>query len=211
MAARAILLALAPGLLGAAVVAGGAADRIRPPLAAISAERWQPRPGDVILTSSDDLIGTQIRDASGDGAIYSHVGLVVARGGRLAVIEATPFGAGVVAYADLAAFTTDPGLEQVAILRPRAPLDAARLSREAARLAEARTAFDYDLDTDDASSLYCAELVANLLRAGGVNLAGLRRVTMHVPMTGERDVVVPNAFALISELETIARQVRPAS
>lgn len=210
MAARAILLALAPGLLGAAVVAGGAADRIPPPLAGISAERWQPRPGDVILTSADDLVGTRIRAASGDGAIYSHVGLVVARGDRLAVIEATPFGAGTVAYTDLTAFTTDPGLEEIAILRPRDALDSARLNREASRLAEARVAFDYDLDADDGASLYCAELVANLLRVAGVDLAGLRRVTVHVPTLGERDVIVPNAFALLPQLDAVATQIRPA-
>ncbi len=211
MVARAILLALAPGLLGAAVVAGGAADRIRPPLAPISADRWQPRPGDVILTSADDLVGRQIRNAAGNDALYSHVGLVVARGDRLAVIEATPHGAGTVAYADLAAFTTNPGIEEVAILRPRGPLDADRLNREAARLAEARIAFDYELDADDDSSLYCAELVVNLLRTGGLDLSGLSRDSIYVPMTGEREVIMPNAFALLSGLEPIARQTRPPS
>ncbi len=210
MAPRAILLALAPALLGAAVVAGGAADRIRPPLAPISADRWQPRPGDVILTSADDLVGTQIRRASGNGALYSHVGLVVARGDGLAVIEATPYGSGTVAYADLTAFTTDPGIEEIAILRPRAPLDSDRLNREAARLAEARIAFDYELDADDDSSLYCAELVVNLLREGGLDLTGIRRDSIYVPMTGERDVIMPNAFANVSALEPIARQSRPA-
>ncbi len=210
MAPRAILLALAPALLGAAVVAGGAADRIRPPLAPISADRWQPRPGDVILTSADDLVGTQIRNATGNNALFSHVGLVVARGDSLAVIEATPYGAGTVAYADLTAFTTNPGIEEIAILRPRGALDADRLNREAARLADARVAFDYELDADDASTLYCAELVVNLLRTGGVDLAGLSRDNIYVPMTGERDVIMPNAFANVPALEPIARQSRPA-
>lgn len=203
------MLALAPALLGAAVVAGGAADRFRPPLPSISANRWQPRPGDVILTSADDLVGTQIRNASGQDALFSHVGLVVARGDGLAVIEATPYGAGTVAYADLAAFTTDPGIEEIAILRPTGPLDLDSLNREAARLAQARVQFDYELDADDPSSLYCGELVANLLRAGGADLSGLRRDNIYVPMTGERDVIMPNAFANVPALEPIARQSRP--
>lgn len=210
MAPRAILLAFAPALLGAAVVAGGAADRIRPPLAPISADRWQPRPGDVILTSADDLVGTQIRSASGDNALYSHVGLVVARGDGLAVIEATPYGAGTVAFADLAAFTTDPGIEEIAILRPRVAIDADALNREAARLAEARVAFDYELDADDAGTLYCAELVVNVLGSGGLDLTGIGRDRIYVPMTGEREVIMPNAFAAAPGLALVARQSRPA-
>lgn len=209
MPLRAILLAISPALLGAAVIAGGAADTIRPPLAPIPVDRWQPRAGDVILTSADDLIGSQIRRATGDDALYSHVGLVVARGDRLAVIEATPYGAGTVAYADLAAFTTDPGINEIAILRPRGPVDSARLNSEAAGLATARIPFDYELDADDGTSLYCAELVINLLRASGADLAGLERSRIYVPMTGERDVFMPNAFDHVPGLERIATQARP--
>lgn len=203
------MLALAPALLGAAVVAGGAADRIRPPLPSIAAASWQPRPGDIILTSADDAVGLQIRGASGDGAIYSHVGLVVARGDGLAVIEATPFGAGTVAYADIDRFTTDPSVDELVVLRPRRAFDAARLNAEAARLAEARVPFDYDLDSDDGSSLYCAELVVNLLTGAGVDLPAIPRTVMYVPLTGERAVIMPNAFASMPGLETVARQARP--
>jgi hypothetical protein len=31
---------------------------------------------------------------------------------------------------------------------------------------------------------------------------------MHVPMTGTRDVILPNAFALVPQLETVAIQAR---
>lgn len=211
MAPRAILLALAPALLGAALVAGGAADRIRPPLEPIPAARWQPRPGDVILTSADDVVGTQIRSASGDDAVYSHVGLVVGTPHGPQVIEATPNGSGRVGYVAIDLFTTDATVDELVVLRPIAALDAAALDGEAARLAAAQIPFDYELDADDPASLYCAELVVNLLRAGGVDLPDLRRVAMWVPLTGERQVIVPNAFALVENLRPVARQSRPAA
>lgn len=210
MIARAILLALAPGLLSAAVVAGGAADNIPAPLTPIPPSSWRPLPGDVILTAADDAIGTQIRTASGQNAVYSHVGLVVGRGGGVGVVEATPFGAGTVAFTSVEAFTTAPGLSELLVLRPRRRIDAARLSAEAMRLAAARVPFDYDLDADDPSRLYCGELVFNLLAAAGADLGGVDRVPIWLPLTGDRAVIVPNAFALATNFDRVARSVRPA-
>ncbi len=208
MRARTILLALTPGLLSAAVLASGAAEPVRPPLAPISPAVWQPRAGDVIVTAADDVIDAQIRNASGKDAGYSHIGLVVARGDGLAVIEATPFGAGTVAFKSVEAFTTDPGLVDLLVVRPRAPFDAERLSAEATRLADAAVPFDYDLDADDPSKLYCAELVFNLLRHSGVDLTGVRRAPMWIPLTGERDVIPPQAFAIAPQFERVARRTR---
>lgn len=213
MIARPILLALAPGLLGAAVVAAvvaaGAAERVAAPLAPIPLAAWQPLPGDIVLTAADDLIGARIRGASGDDAIYSHVGLVVAgSGGGIAVVEATPFGSGIVSLASVEGFTTAPNITDLLVLRPREPIDIARMSAQAGGLADARIAFDYDLDTDDPSRLYCAELVFNLLREAGADVSGIRRVAMWVPFTGERDVIVPDAFAHAPQFSRVFRRSR---
>lgn len=208
MTARAILLALAPGLLSAGVVASGAGDRVPAPLAPIPHASWQPQPGDVIVTAAEDVVGTQIRDASGENAIYSHVGLVVARGEGTAVVEASPFGAGTVAFASVEAFTTAPGITDLLILRPRDPIDGAGLSAQAARLAEEAVPFDYDLDADDPSRLYCAELVFNLLADAGADLRGVGRVAMWIPFTGDRQVIAPDAFALAPRFTRIFRRSR---
>lgn len=208
MIARAILLALAPGLLSAGVVASGAGDHVPAPFAPISPTSWQPQPGDVILTAADDLVGSRIRSASGENAVYSHVGLVVASGRETVVIEATPFGTGTVALTSVDAFTTARGTTDLLIVRPRRRIDGDRLSAQAARLAEAAVPFDYDLDADDPSRLYCAELVFNLLADAGADLGGVGRVAMWIPLTGDRQVIAPDAFALAPSFERVFRRSR---
>ena len=187
--------ALAFGLAGAALVASGVGAAPPAPYAAIPAAAWQPRAGDVILRASRDAIGSQIRSVSGDGAIYSHVGLVVDRGGQPAVIDASPFGSGLVGYKDVTAFTTDGETSELLILRPTVPFDAGRLSAQASRLAAAGIAFDTDLDADDTSRFYCSELVRDLLADAGIDLRGLRRTVFELPLAGPRLIIPPDAFA----------------
>jgi hypothetical protein len=194
---------LLPAMLAAAGLATRPPSPAGPP---IGADQWQPRAGDVILTAADDLLGQRIASASGEAAVYSHVGLVVSHGGRLKVIEASPFGSGDVAYAELDAFTRDPKTTALLVLRPTSPLNEARLDREAERLAAARIPFDYELDDRDGSRLYCAELVRNLLGTAGVDLDGVKRTHVHVPLTGDRAVIMPDAFAHVDGLRPIYRR-----
>lgn len=203
---RALLLALAPALPAAACLAGGVDAHPLPLAAPIPATEWQPRAGDIVLTAADDLIGSNIREASGGAAIYSHVGVVVAREGRAAVVEATPFGSGTVTYADLDAFTRDAAVTDLLVLRPAVPFDAARLNQAAERLTAARTAFDYELDMSDQSAIYCAELAFTLLRDAGVDLASLRWDDVYVPFTGQRRLVTPDAFAHTAKLTPVYRR-----
>jgi hypothetical protein len=209
MTVRAVLLALAPALLGGAMVVSGAAERPAAPLPAISPHDWAPQPGDLVLTAADDLIGANIRGASGSNAVFSHVGLVVLRDGAPAVIEATPFGSGKVAFADFDAFTRNPETTELLVLRPRTPIDLGRLAHEAERLAAAGVEFDYGFDMADASELYCAELVYHLLGAAGVNLASVPWTQMYVPLHGDRNLVVPDAFAHTPALEPVFRRRLP--
>lgn len=170
-----------------------------------------PQPGDVILTAADDLLGANIRNASGHDAVYSHIGLVVLRDGAPAVIEATPFGSGRVGFTDLAAFTRDPETSELLVLRPRAPIDAGRLAAQAERLAAADVPFDYDFDMADESALYCAELAYRLLAAAGVDVSGLRWTDMYIPLHGERRLVTPDAFAHSAALQPVFRRRSPGA
>jgi len=203
------LLALLPALLGGAVIAAGAGAPPAPLRLPIAAAEWQPRPGDVILTASDDALDANIRGASGARATYSHVAIVVTRNGAPAIIEASPFGNGHVAYADLAAFTGDPKLSDLLILRPRAPIDTAALDAEAARLADARIPFDYQFDMADGVSIYCAELAFNLLRTAGLPLADVPWANLYVPLVGDRMMIIPDAFARSASLAPVFRRRTP--
>jgi Permuted papain-like amidase enzyme, YaeF/YiiX, C92 family len=200
---RLILAALAT-LVGAAGVAlfaaggGGAGPAPAPALARlppIALAKWEPRAGDVVLTATRDILDGQIRHAAGDGARFSHSGLVVPHDGRLLIVEATPFGSGSVAFREIADFTTEGALTELLVMRPRPPPDTGRLAAEASRLVAARIPFDYDLDADDPSRLYCTELVTDLLRFAGEDVARLERVPMSMVLNGTRMIIAPDAFA----------------
>lgn len=206
MTGRALLLSLVPALLGGAMIVGGATERPAAPLPAISPREWVPQPGDVVLTAADDLIGANIRRASGESAVFSHVGLVVLRDGAPAVIEATPFGSGKVAFADFDTFTRDAETTEMLVLRPSTTIDARRLRDEAERLAAIGIKFDYAFDMADASELYCAELVYHLLGTAGLDLGSLPWTQMYVPLHGERRLVVPDAFTHATALQPVFRR-----
>jgi hypothetical protein len=193
------------------MIAGGAAERPAAPLPAISPHEWVPQPGDVILTASDDLLATNIRGASGHEAVFSHVALVVERGGGSAVIEATPFGDGKVGFAELDAFTRDPETTELLVLRPRSPVDGARLTAEAERLASARIQFDYSFDMADGAELYCAELVYRLLATAGFAVGTVPWTNMSIPFQGGRHLVTPDAFAHSAQLRPVFRRRKPAA
>ena len=178
----------------------------RPP---ISAANWNPQAGDVILRASNDMVGSRIRTASGKRAIYSHVGLVVTRGGVPQVIEISPYGRGRVEFTDLTRFTTDGETIDLLVLRPRRGVDAERLDAEAERLAAARIGFDYDFDMTDASQLYCAELAYHLLGAAGVDVSGVPWTQMYVPLRGDRNLIAPDAFAHAAVLQPVFRRRVP--
>ena len=178
----------------------------RPP---ISAADWRPQAGDVILRASNNLVGSRIRTASGERAIYSHVGMVVTRGGTPQVVDISPYGSGRVEFTDLARFTTDGEIADLLVLRPRRGVDAARLDVEAERLAAAGIAFDYRFDTADASELYCAELTYHLLGAAGVDVSGVKWTQMYVPLHGDRNLIAPDSFAHAAALQPIFRRRVP--
>lgn len=204
---RAAALVLLPGLLIAgAIAASPAAVPAPPPHPPISAADWQPRAGDVILLAADDLVGARIRTASGDGAIYAHVGLVVNRGGVPQVADISPMGSGRVDFTDPAAFTADGETTDLLVLRPRTAIDAVRLTGEAERLAAAGIEFDYGFDMADGSELYCAELVYNLLAAAGLPVGSVPWTEMYIPLRGERHLVAPDAFAHTPALQPVFRR-----
>jgi hypothetical protein len=202
-------LSLGAALLLAAVACTRGDGTAAPPLPPISAADWQPRAGDVILRASSDLVGSRIRTASGDRAIYSHVGLVVTRAGEPQVIDVSPYGSGRVEFTDLTRFTTDGETTDLIILRPRGSVDQVRLAREAERLAAARVPFDYAFDMEDASELYCAELTYHLLAAAGVDVGSIPWTRMDVPLQGERHLIAPDAFAHAAALRPVFRRQVP--
>jgi len=207
MRLRAAAVALLPAVLVAGAVAQTPNAVPEPPRhLPIAPSQWQPRTGDVILRASADLVGRRIRAASGGGAVYSHVGLVVERAGGPAVIDVSPFGGGTVEFSDVGAFTTAGETTDLLILRPRGSFDPAGLEREAERLARTAVPFDYDLDLQDPAELYCAELVRNLLAEAGLEVGGLERRDIFLPFTGLRTVVVPDAFARTAALGPIFRR-----
>lgn len=205
-----VLLSGLPAL-AVIVTSAGAAAPAPPPYPPVASEDWQPRAGDVILRSSDDLVGSRIRIASGESAIYSHVGVVVIRGAVPQVAEISPFGSGRVDFTDVTAFTTDGDAGDLLILRPRTPIDAGRLTAEAERLAAARIGFDYGFDMTDGSELYCAELANRLLGTAGFDVAGVPWTSMEVPLQGERNLVTPDAFAHTPTLRPVFRRRSPAA
>jgi hypothetical protein len=178
----------------------------RPP---ISPADWIPQSGDVILLASNDMVGSRIRTASGESAVYSHVGLVLTRGGAPQVIEISPYGSGRVEFTDLTRFTTDGEIVDLLVLRPRRGVDATRLDAEAERLAAAGIGFDYRFDMADASELYCAELTYHLLGAAGVDVSGVPWTQMYVPLHGDRSLVAPDAFAHAAVLQPVFRRRVP--
>jgi hypothetical protein len=188
------------------MIVSGAAERPAAPLPPISPLEWVPQPGDVVLTAADDLIGGNIRRASGEGSVFSHIGLVVLRDGAPAVIEATPFGSGKVTFADVDSFTRNPETTELLVLRPRTGIDARNLGAEAERLVAAGVGFDFAFDMTDSSELYCAELVYHLLGSAGVDLGSLPWTQMYIPLHGDRNLVVPDAFAHSPALQPVFRR-----
>jgi len=194
----------------APVVVAAAAVSPRPPLhplAPISAAEWQPRAGDVIFRASEDVIGGQIRAASGDDAVYSHVGMVVEHGGRPMVVDVSPFGGGTVKFTDVGTFTEDPEISGILVARPRHGIDGAALSRRAERIAADGVAFDYSFDMQDARELYCAELVYTLLQGAGADLRSVEWSNMYIPMRGLQPLVTPDALARSAALVPLVRRV----
>ncbi len=199
---------LLPGGLIAAAYAGGSALPAEP-LPAIAAAAWQPRAGDLVLRASRDVVGERIRAASGDAAIYSHVGLVVTRAGRPVIIDVTPYGSGLVEFSDVTAFTTRADTSDLLIMRPVSPLDQASLAAEAERLVAARASFDYDFNMQDRSELYCAELAYHLLERAGVDLSSVAWTDIYIPLSGDRRLVTPDALAHAPNLRPIFRRQTP--
>lgn len=201
----------AAGLLIASLAACSSHEpQVAQPSPPISAADWSPQAGDVILRASNDLVGSRIRRASGDGAIYGHVGLVVNRGEVPQVVDISPYGSGRVEFTDVARFTTDGEIVDLLVLRPRRGLDAARLGAAADRLVKAGIRFDYGFDMGDASELYCAELTYHLLAAAGVDVSGVPWTQMYVPLHGDRTLVAPDAFAHTAALQPVFRRRIPA-
>lgn len=204
---RAAAVALAPAGLAAGALAGAAGEVASlPRLPPISRADWQPQAGDVVLRASRDLVGGRIAAASGSTAIYSHVGVVVDRGGKRMIVDVSPYGSGVVEFTELTDFTTDPETSDLLAVRPRTAPDHARLAAEAERLAASRTAFDYDFDMTDRTKLYCSELAYHLLQRSGIDLKGVRWVDVDVPFAGARRLVTPDAFAHAASLRPIFRR-----
>jgi hypothetical protein len=200
-------MALLPAFLTAAAFAARPAEEpVAPPHPPVAAADWQPRAGDVVLRASDDPVGAGIRSASGGGAVYSHVGLVVARAGGAEIVDISPYGSGRVGFTDLGAFTTDGDTIDLLVLRPRTPIDAARLTAEAERLAGGKVEFDYRFDMADGAKLYCAELAFRLLAEAGFDVGSIPWTQMHVPLHGERRLVTPDAFAHSAGLVPVFRR-----
>jgi hypothetical protein len=208
---RAAALALLPCLVSAAAVGDVSHEAPRmEPLPPIDRAVWEPRTGDLILRASTDVVGDRIRAASGSDAVFSHVGMVVMRAGRPAVIDVSPFGSGVVEFTDIARFTTDPATTDLLVLRPAAAFDARRLETEADRLARARVGFDYDFDMADRSEIYCAELAYHLLAVAGMDLSSVRWTDIYMPFAGERRLVTPDALAHIAGMTPVTRRRQPS-
>jgi len=200
-------LALLPASLGAVALGGGSGSAPElPRQPPISRASWEPQAGDLVFRASRGLVGERIRAASGHAAIYSHVGLVVTRAGAPAIVDVSPYGSGHVEFTGVTAFTTDPETSDLLIMRSAAALDRARLAAEAERLVAARTGFDYDFDMHEPGELYCAELAYNLLEAAGLDLSSVRWTDIHVPFTGTRRLVTPDALAHAAGLRPVFRR-----
>ena len=176
-----------------------------PPSSSLAIMRhWTPRIGDVVFRASGDLVGDAIRERSGTAGRFSHVGIVVATGTRaLVVLDDSPFGAGHAMLHGIAAFITEPTTSAVLVMRPRVAIDTAKLDAFASDLVRRHVPFDFAFDADDASALYCSELVFDVLRAGGVAWTGIRRTTLAIPLAGRRDVITPDALTRSLALQPV--------
>lgn len=127
------------------------------------------RPGDVVFQTSRSAQGTVIREVT--GSPWTHVGLVLERGGQLAVLEAVS----PVRWTPLDDWRRRGGGD-VLVRRPETALTRMELSRlQAAGEALVGRAYDARFEWGDAR-LYCSELVFLVFeRAIGLRLVEPQR------------------------------------
>ena len=181
--------------LGAAWLTRSPAVPRPQPFAATVLRRWRPRAGDVVFRASGDVIGDAIRARPGAAGRFSHVGVVVDLTGTPMILDVSPFGTGHVKLLTIAEFVAGPTTSRVEIMRPKLPLDIVALNAEATAIVQHHVPFDYAFDTEDDRALYCSELVFKILHKAGVRWTDVRTQRMTILLSGDRDVITPDALA----------------
>ncbi len=157
-----------------------------------------------MFRASGDVISDAVRARSGSAGRFSHVGVVVTITGTPMVLDVSPFGTGHAGLHTIAAFVDEQATVRVLVMRPRQPVVVRKLDRYAADIVRRRVSFDYAFDANDDSRLYCSELVYKALRKAGVSWADVQTQRMNVLLTGDRDVITPDALAHSVALTSVA-------
>lgn len=129
--------------------------------------------GDLIFRKGRDLISSLVL-TQGDSAQFSHVGVIVKRGGQVSVIHSLPEDANSasgVQIESLSAFTSFNNASDIAIYRLKGIDGKMRNKITEYILQQVGKPFDADflLSTDD--RMYCTELVVKAFAIAGVELA----------------------------------------
>lgn len=166
------------------------------------------RSGDLIFRRGRGLVSEAVI-AAGQGARYSHVGLVLVKENEVFVVHAAPKetgqGDGRVRRQPLHEFANAREAETVAIFRVRDETDTALRPLEGMAEAVVGQPFDSDFNLDTEDRLYCTELVWRLYRQIGVELIG-QFDHFSLPLFS-RSVILPDSLITPRLTQIMQRQI----
>ncbi len=139
--------------------------------AAQAVSAYTPQDGDIVFHTSTSSQSAAVQAAT--GSRYSHMGVVLLRGGQAYVMEAVQ----PVRYTPLQAWLDRGAQRRYVIKRPSRPLTSANKARmHAAATRYLGRPYDLSFEWSD-QRIYCSELVWKLYRdAAGIELAPLARL-----------------------------------
>ncbi|RYY90089.1 MAG: hypothetical protein EOO15_04010 [Chitinophagaceae bacterium] len=143
------------------------------------------QPGDLLFRLGDDMMSYSIRYLSERDPSYSHVGLLVERGGSLQVAHIGPYpdGRDTLQCEPIDSFINpvknlDAGLYRFHLSEAEKTL----LIANVRKCAEQKVHFDYAYDVRTNDKLYCTELIAKSLAAATENRIRFEGMLVPAPM-----------------------------
>lgn len=162
------------------------------------------RDGDLIFRRGRDMISRMVM-SQGEDAQFSHVGVVVRRGGRIMVVNAMPAEGdtpGGVIEEPLSSFASEESAARAVLYRMDGLNDSQRQKIDGYVLSQMGKPFDDQFSMKDDGRMYCAELAVKAYRAAGVDLAAQVK-PIHL-MTIDEGVIIPDRLSRIPSLKEIA-------
>lgn len=164
--------------------------------------------GDIVFRRGSGVMSHAVLHAGNKKGAYSHIGIVVRRGGSWNVIHAVPGEPDYegdparVKMESIRTFFAPERAVSGAIMRLDS-VDTGTAVRCAFDLYRVRTPFDHHYDSSDTTEMYCTELVCFSYLKAGVDLAEGRSSRVRIPGFIDVACVLPSDVLACGKLKTV--------